>query len=117
MFPQHIGDNKEFLNKLAKTRSQQKFIQIVRNANDEQLLAIVDICYNIIRGNLNLKNKNRKKLAGSGDYYRAISRSRSPKTAQTRIQTGGNPGLIAAIVAPVLGALAQTLLDKALSKE
>jgi hypothetical protein len=117
MFPSYIVENKEFLNKLAKTKSHKKFINLIKNANNEQLLAIVDICHNIVKGNLKLKNIKRKKLSQSKNYYRAVSRSRSAKTAQHRIQTGGNPGLIAAIIAPVLGALAQNLLDKALSKE
>ena len=116
MFPDHITSNKKFLEKLRKTKSQKKFIKLIRNANDDQLLALVDICFNVIKGNLNIKNRQRIKLANNGDYYRTISRARSPKAAQVRIQTGGSPTLVGAILAPVLGALAQNLLDKALSK-
>ena len=92
-------------------------LQIIKEANDDQLLAIVEICFNILRGNLNLKQKYRHKLSKHADLYRSISRSRSAHSARTRIQQGGSIGALAPIIAPILGALAQTLLDKALSNK
>ena len=117
MFPDYIVENKDFLQNLSKTKSPKKIIKLIRNASDEQLLAIVEICYNILRGELQLKNHKRKSLSVYGDYFRTISRARTPKAAANRIQTGGNPAVIGAIIAPVLGALAQNLLDRALSKD
>jgi hypothetical protein len=116
MYPDYIIKNQDFLQKICRTKSNKRRTKLLQAASDDQLLAIVDICHNIIKGNLNIKNSKRKKLALTGDYYRAISRSRSPRTTLHRIQSGGNIGLIGAIIAPVLGALAQNLLDKALNK-
>jgi hypothetical protein len=116
MYPDYIIKNQDFLQKICRTKSNKRFAKLLKTASEEQLLAVVDICHNILKGNLTLKNTQRKKLARSGDYYRAISRARSPHTARRRIQSGGNIGLIGAIIAPVIGALAQSLLDKALTK-
>ena len=52
MFPDYIVENKDFLQNLSKTKSPKKIIKLIRNASDEQLLAIVEICYNILRGEL-----------------------------------------------------------------
>ena len=117
MIPKYIESNRDFLHCICNIKSQQKLDKLIKEANDEELLAIVDICYNILRGRLRLKEKDRARLSSNADYYRSISRSRTPNTARHRIQVGGNPALIGAIVAPILGALAQTLLDRALSKE
>lgn len=116
MLPDYINDNKDFLQKIARTKSNKRFLQLVKNANNDQLLAIVDICFNILKGNLNLKNRKRAKLSVNKDYYRSIAKARSAKTARNRIQTGGSAAVLGAVIAPVLGALAQSLLDKALSK-
>jgi hypothetical protein len=116
MYPDYLIKNQDFLQKICRTKSNKRLAKLLKTASEDQLLAVVDICHNIIKGNLNIKNSQRKKLARSGDYYRAISKARSPQTAKNRIQKGGNIGLISAIIAPVLGALAQNLLDKVINK-
>ena len=113
-YPEYIKNNIDFFKNIAKTKSTKRLTNLIREASDDQLLALVDICYNIIKGQLQLKKKNRTKLAENADYYRAIARWRTPKTARTRIQKGGAIGALGAIVAPILGVLAQNLLDKVL---
>ena len=116
MYPEYILQNREFLEKIRKARSTRRLANLIREANDGQLLAIVDICHNILKGRLKLRHNQRTKLSKNADYYRSLSRARTPATTKKRIQEGGGPALLGAIVAPILGALAQTLLDKALSK-
>ena len=112
----YIINNKDFLHNICRTKSEKNFNKLIKGASDEQLLSIVEICYHILRGKLNLSRRHRFKLSKNGDYYRSLSRARTPFTAKNRIiQTGEGPALLGAIIAPVIGAIAQTLLDKALS--
>ena len=116
MLPDYVINNQDFLQKICRARSEKRLTKLLKKASDDQLLAIVDICYNIVKGKVSIKNSKRKKLAQTANYYRSISRARSPVTARNRIQSGGSINLIGAIIAPVIGALAQNLLDKALAK-
>ena len=110
-FSPHIKSNYDFLNKLAKTKSDRKKHSLLLQATPDQILSIVEICANILRSNFALTERQKKILAQYADYYMLISRSRTEKTARTRIQQGGQLA-IATLLAPVLSAVAQTLLDK-----
>ena len=111
-FSNYIKNNCEFLQKLAKTKSERKKQKYISIADRDKLLAIVEICTNILKANFPLKNHQRKKLSRNAEYYRKISRARTEKSARNRIQTVAVA--LAAILAPVLGSLAQHILDKTL---
>lgn len=113
-YPEYIKSNREFLGKLSSTKSIRKTKKLLSGADSNKILAIVKIVYNVLKGRIPLKNTQRRKLATNADAYRSIARSRSEQTARHRVQTGGSIGLLAPIIAPVLGALAQQLLDKTL---
>lgn len=119
-FPLHIVDNSNFLKRLAKTKSHKVRHALILQATPDQILSIVEICANILGSNFVLSASQKKKLAKYANYYRNIARSRSPNTARRRISTGlyqeGGQLAIAALLAPVLSTLAQTLLDKALNE-
>ena len=110
-FSPYIKENANFLTKLAKTRSEKRKRVLLLEATPEQILSIVEICANVLKNNFVLTTRQRRKLAQYADLYRSISRSRTETTARNRIQEGGQLA-IAAILAPVLSALAQNLLDK-----
>lgn len=114
-FPEYIHQNQEFIGKFAKTKSERKRQKLLAEADREKLLAIVEICNNILKGRIPLNKSQRKRLANSADFYRSIARARSEKTARHRIQTGGSLGALAAILSPLLGVLAQHILDRTLS--
>jgi len=116
-YSDYLKNNCEFLQKLAKTRSDRKKQKYISLADRDKLLAIVEICTNILKANFPLKQSQRKKLSRNADYYRKISRVRTEKSARHRIQTGGSAIALAAILAPVLGSLAQHLLDKTLLRQ
>jgi len=111
-FSPYLQNNAEFLKRLVKTRSEPKRRALLIQASADQILSIVEICYNILRSNFILNKKQKRLLAKNADYYRSIARSRTEKTARNRIQEGGQFAL-GAIIAPVLSVLAQSLLDKA----
>lgn len=110
-FSPYIKENTAFLKKLASTRSEEKKNKLIENATVEQILAIVEICANILRFNFTLNNNQRKRLAKYADYYRSIARSKTEKTARKRIQQGSGIAL-GAVLIPVLSVLAQHLLEK-----
>ena len=114
-FTPTITSNAEFLNKLAKTKSNKRKHALLVSAAPDQILAIVEISANILKNNFVLTNRQKKRLAKHAELYRSIARSRTEATAKKRIQEGGQLA-IAALVAPVISTLAQSLLDKALRK-
>jgi phosphoribosylformylglycinamidine (FGAM) synthase-like amidotransferase family enzyme len=115
-FPDYIHNNKDYLDKFIKTKSKRKRSKFLAEADKEKLLAIVEICTNILKGRFELDKKQRRRLSKSAEFYRSIARSRSEKTARRRIQTGGSLTALAAVISPVLGVIAQHILDKTLGK-
>jgi hypothetical protein len=113
-FSPYITSNVEYLNRLAKTRSDRRKHSLLLKASPDQILAIVEICANILKNNFVLTNRQRRRLAHYAEYYRSIARARTEKTARNRIQQGGQLA-IATLLAPVLSVLAQSLLDKAIN--
>jgi len=107
----YVKENFEFLQKLAKTTSEKKKNTLILSATADQILAIVEICANILKHNFILSTRQRRKLAQFADFYRAIARTRTENSARNRIQQGGSAAL-AAILVPVLGALAEHIIHK-----
>ena len=115
-FSKYITDNAQFLNRLAKTKSDRRRHTLLVQATPDQILSIVEICHNILKSNFVLTNRQRKRLASFADFYRGIARSKTERTARHRIQEGGQL-TIAALLAPVLSEVAQHLLEKVLHKQ
>uniref|UniRef100_A0A915P1W9 Uncharacterized protein n=1 Tax=Meloidogyne floridensis TaxID=298350 RepID=A0A915P1W9_9BILA len=107
----YVKDNFEFLQQLSKTTSDKKKNALILSASADQILAIVEICANILKNNFTLNRRQRKKLSQFADFYRAIARTRTENSARNRIQQGGSAAL-AAILVPVLGALAEHIIHK-----
>jgi superfamily I DNA/RNA helicase len=115
--PSYIVDNKHFLHQIAYSKSERNIQKLINSANSDQILAISEIIFNILKGNFPLKNRQRKKLSEKADYFRQIARARSETSARKRIQTGGQLGALSAILAPVIGYIAQNILDKSLKNK
>jgi hypothetical protein len=113
-FGPHIKENLAFLQKLAKTKSDKKKNTLVLNATADQILAIVEICLNILRYNFVLKKRQKNRLAKFADYYRAIARTRTEKGARKQIIQKGNGIALAAILIPIVSAIASHFIEKAL---
>lgn len=104
--------NKDFLNKLAKTKSHKKRYKLLKNATTEQLLAIAEICLNIVTSRFSLTNRQKQRLLPYANIVRQMSRLRSQEGARKLIiQKGsGLPGLFASLITPILIELAKTYL-------
>jgi hypothetical protein len=115
-FSPYIRDNLEFLQQLSKTKSDKKKNSLILNANADQILAIVEICANILRYNFILTPQQKKRLIKFADYYRAIARARTEKTARKRIQQGSGLAL-GAILLPIVATLAEHFVKKILPQQ
>jgi hypothetical protein len=113
----YIVENKQFLEQIARSKSEKRVKQLINSANPDQLLAISEIILNILDWNFPLKSQQRRKLSKNVDYYKRIAGARSLNGVKKHIQTGGQIGAISAILAPVIGVIAQHLLDKTLAKQ
>lgn len=115
-FSDYIIKNKQFLNSVGKSRSKERVKFLLNSANEEQLLAIVEVIYNIMSGNFPLRAEQRRRLGKFNEQYKQIVKTRSINGARKKLQVGGQIGIIGSILAPVLGVLAQHWLDKSLNK-
>lgn len=111
---------------------------MIRNATRNQLLAIVDVCANILRKNFLLTHRQEKSLEKYADYMRKLNRARNEASAKEVIQQGeGIPrafynarlqkrqyrlskqrgrGFLPALLIPVLAELAEHMVEKFLQE-
>lgn len=115
-----ILKNYSFLNSICKIRSNKKRNKILKEANREQLLSLVEVCYNILTSNFNLSERQKRKLIPFADTIRKLARARSEKRAKKIIfeqQSGaGGPAIFASLLGPVLIEAAQHLISKFVNK-
>ena len=111
---QLIHDNFQFLKNLSKIKSPKKLYRYLKHANSHQLLAIVEICLNIVCSRFQLTSRQKKRLMPFADFVRRMSRLRSEKGARKFIvQKGsGAPALFGALLTPILIELAKKLFIK-----
>ena len=114
-FPEHIKSNLQFFQQLAKTKSNKKKNTLILQATPEQILAIVEICANILRFNFVLNRRQKRRLAQYADYYRAIARTRSEKGARNRIVQQGSGIALGALLIPIVSAIAQHFIERGLT--
>ena len=127
-----LSTNKDFIVGLGKTSSSRKRIHLLHQATSDQLLALIESAWNILRNrNFVLKQKQIERLRTSANQIRALSRARTAKTARrillkseaaaaasatTNNQIGqGLP--IATAVLPIASLLANILLPLLTSKQ
>ena len=105
-----VCENSNFLCKLSRTKSERKRLRLLKHANTEQLLAIAEICLNIVNTQFLLTSRQKKRLLPYADFVRRMSRLRSERGARKLIiQKGtGLPGLFAALITPIILELARS---------
>ena len=114
-FSPYVKDSYPFFQKLAKTRTEGGKRTLLEHATADQILALVEICANILHSNFLLNRRQKERLARYADFYRTLSRARSVRSARQRIRNQEGGGLaLGAILIPVLSVLAQHLLEKVL---
>ncbi|KAL3090511.1 hypothetical protein niasHT_027002 [Heterodera trifolii] len=83
---QKIGErvvhNYDYLKKLGKTTSEKKRRHLLNSAGCEELLALVEICLNVLNGNFCLSSKQKQRLAPFAKDIRQLARVRSERGAR-----------------------------------
>jgi hypothetical protein len=108
-----VCQNKDFLKKLARTKSERKIKRILKSASCDQLLAIVEICLNFVRSRFKLTARQKNRLLPYVDLVRSMSRSRTFKGARKIMQKGsGAVGLFGALLTPIILELARAFIKE-----
>lgn len=112
MVSQRVLENFDFLERVARTSSSRKRLRYLEEADAEQLLAIVECCFNVLRARLPLTRQQRARLAEHAAHIRRISRVRTERSARKVIQSGDGIA-IATLLLPVIAEATRTLLAAA----
>jgi hypothetical protein len=107
-----VNDAFNFLKSLAKTRSIHKRKRLLKRASKDELLAICEICLNIVKRHFSLTTRQKKRMLPYADFVRQMGRVRSEKGARRIVQKGnGMPlGLFPAILTPIIIEIARFLV-------
>ncbi|CAK5086046.1 unnamed protein product [Meloidogyne enterolobii] len=110
MVSQLIQENVDFLKELSKTKSERKKRRLIKLSNTNQLLAIAEICLNVVKSRLQLNARQKKRLMPHINFVRQMSRARSERGARQILrQKGTGIGVFAALITPVLMELARSI--------
>jgi hypothetical protein len=104
----------EFLKCLSRTKSQKKRERLLNGATSEQLLALVEICMNILQNRFHITARQRARMMPYADFVRQVGRVRSERGARKLlVQKGGQLpiGLFASLLTPIISELASRILQ------
>ena len=103
-----IEANAKFIKTLASCRSQERRKHLIKTATTAQLLALVEIAANLLRGRIPIRTDRKRQLGGQANTIRRLSRVRSDKSARKILlsseqqQEGKGPFAVASIVSRLL---------------
>ena len=97
-----ISENAKFVKTLATARSKQRRKHLIHNASTNQLLALVEIALNLLRGRVPIRANQKQKLGTHASDIRRLARVRSDKAARKVLlkseQQGSGPFAVASII-------------------
>lgn len=111
MVGERVVRNLDFLKHIAKTRSPNVRRELVEHASADEILAIVEICLNVLRSRFPLNTRQRHKLKQHADYLRRLARVRTEKSARSLLQVGDGVA-IASLLIPVIAEIARTIIQR-----
>ncbi|KAL3088912.1 hypothetical protein niasHT_028688 [Heterodera trifolii] len=99
-----LARNESFLETLCNAK---KANDLIRDASDEQLLCLVEICLNILKGRVPLRPRHLNKLKAHALVLRRLARTRCSRSAKKVLLQHGDGlpaivGLIASIALPLI---------------
>jgi len=109
-----ILENYSFLRKISKSKSDSKRLNALRNASSDELLALVEICSNILSSNFNLTTRQKKKIVPFANYIRKLSRIRSESGARKFVVQKGSGLFLPSLLIPVISEAARYIISSQL---
>ena len=99
---ERIFANLAFLKKLCRSRSDKKKFNLIKNANFDELLSLVEICINILGNNFSLSERQKARLIPFANVIRNLSRKRSEKAVKELIIQNGSGGFLISLLTPII---------------
>lgn len=101
-----LQTNQPFLHLLSRSSAKRRKA-LIKQATKEELAALFEICFNILRGNLPLNSYMKKKLKRERHTLRTLANKKVSLKQKKEIanQKGGFLGTIAGIALPILADL------------
>lgn len=90
-----------FLRSLSRAVSSAKRSKLLTSATREELLTLVEIAFNILKGNFPLSNAQKKKMFPHAQPIRRLAAARTPRTA-LRIAKSGDADFFRALLKPII---------------
>ncbi|KAL3097661.1 hypothetical protein niasHT_020334 [Heterodera trifolii] len=99
-----LARNESFLETLCNAK---KANDLIRDATDDQLLCLVEICLNILKARVPLRPRHLKKLKAHAQALRHLARTRCSRSAKKVLLQHGDGlpaivGLVASIALPLI---------------
>ena len=108
---QRILDHYTFLRKIAKSKSEDRRLSLIRNAKRDELLCLVEVAANVISSKFLLSKKQKLKLFPHAEYIRQLARVRYEIGARKVVQKG-NGIVLSSLLIPIIAEAASLLLSK-----
>uniref|UniRef100_A0A914I3E4 Uncharacterized protein n=1 Tax=Globodera rostochiensis TaxID=31243 RepID=A0A914I3E4_GLORO len=83
---QTVCDAYPYLCALSKTKSVGKRRRLLKAASTQQLLALAEICLNIVKARFALTTRQKRRMMPYADFIRRLSRSRSERGARQLLE-------------------------------
>ena len=101
-----IQSNYNFLHELSNTRSPERRKHLIYNASREQILALVEVALNLLRGRVPIHSYQKRRIGNQASAIRQLSRVRNEKSARKILlaseQRGAGPLAIAGLISRLL---------------
>ena len=91
-----------FLKKLSASKSDRKRLRLLRLATSDELFAIIESSYNLLKARFKLTPRQKRRLIPHLEVLRKLGRSRSDRGVRRLLQRGGGLGALPAILTPIL---------------
>ena len=101
--------HKDFLSLLSKSTTKKRRNQLLSIATPSELLAIAEICHNLLEGNIVLKKSQKKRLEKYKKVLRKLSQKSTNKNTRKRILQRQQRGFFGALLPVAISALSSII--------
>ncbi|CAD5207948.1 unnamed protein product [Bursaphelenchus xylophilus] len=108
---ENLENNLEFLRRLSRVKSGDRRRKLVAQLDRAELEFLVEICYNLVKGEIPLTKRQKSNLLPLVGLVREVARKRSVASARRVLQEGAGLPLSPVLI-PAISFLAELLLRR-----